>query len=320
MLMFCNSFDHYNDLSLKWTTPGGTISFGPGARTGPGSLVIQGILAPTLGFAGVSGIVCGCAFNTQTLSGRPLSVDPATLHVGINGDGSFSLDDVTGTVARSAGGLIQTGQYNYFEMKAQILSPSHGVATVRLNGVTLMNAVNWTPNSGNTTFTSFGLVGPGAGLSANVDDLYICDLSGSTNNDFLGAIRIYAVVPSANGTPVNWTPNGAATNFQCVNSVPPGTPFVSGAAVNVTDQYIYDVSSVPAGLQIFGLQHILNAQLASAGSRQIASIVNGIVGPPSAPTTTEKMMKTPYDKNPATGLAWTTSDFPATELGVTITV
>jgi hypothetical protein len=163
------------------------------------------------------------------------------------------------------------------------------------------------------------MTGPGGGLSANVDDFYICDNSGSRNNGFLGPIRIYAEVPVANGSPLQWTPS-AGQNYAIVAAIPPNTlQNVSSSTVGQTDQYVYHDSDIPVGSLVFGVQHVICAQLGGAGARSIASDVNGNIGSSNALSSSEHMITAPYDTNPATGNQWSLSDFPGTEFGPTVT-
>ena len=326
-LVFIDSFDHYNSPPLKWTT-GGSSSIdltGTASRTGIGCLAISGLFAPSLGISPIGSIIVGGAYNTQQLGFDPIrlfNVGNELVQVLVNGDGSISIADITGTRAQSASGIVNTGTYNYIELKAIINSASSGTASVHLNGAAVpgLSNIAWTPNLGLTTFTNVTMVGPGNGLTCYVDDFYICNTLGSVNNDFLGPIRIYCEMPVANGTPLQWTPSTTLPNYEIVNVIPPNAAQnVIGAAVSHTDQYVYRDNDVPANSLVFGVQHVLCAQLASAGSRNLASDVGGNVGPSTALSTSQHMVITPYDTNPTTGNPWSLTDLPGTQFGPTVT-
>lgn len=317
-LIFCDSFDHYNLVSQKWTTPGGNINFGPDARTGIGCLIVSGLSGPSLGIPSATQLILGAAINTQGLGFAPFNFGLGSqLHVQIEIDGSISFVDGSGTRGTSVAGLFSANSYQYLEVKIIYTIGFTGTATIRLNGQVVLTSP-WNINI--PGLTDVFLRGPGAGLSANIDDLYLCDTSGTVNNDFLGAVRIYAEVPVANGTPIQFTPSDANPNWQIVSAVPPNlTEDVSGALGN-TDQYVYHDNDIPAGSLVFGVQHCLCAQLDIAGSRSISSSVGGVVSSQQdALTLTPTIAHTPYDKNPATSSAWALTDFPGTQIGPSVT-
>lgn len=86
------------------------------------------------------------------------------------------------------------------------------------------------------------------------DDLYMCDSSGSTNNDYLGAIKVYTLFPTANGSTNNFSVTNAASNYLAVNtSTPDLTSYISNATSGEKD--LYAVEDLPVSpTTIYGTQ------------------------------------------------------------------
>jgi hypothetical protein len=62
--------------------------------------------------------------------------------------------------------------------------------------------------------------GPGNDRDFVVNDIYVCDTSGSMNNEIIGFPKITTVVPSADGTVNDFVPLGGGENFEEVNKIP----------------------------------------------------------------------------------------------------
>jgi hypothetical protein len=78
--------------------------------------------------------------------------------------------------------------------------------------------------------------------------------------------------------------------------------------------------SIPAAVTVKAVQHSLLAVLDSAGSRSIASSVEGIVAPTSfALSTSEIQYSTPYDVDPSTAAPWVLSDVGIRKIGPNVT-
>jgi hypothetical protein len=81
---------------------------------------------------------------------------------------------------------------------------STGTVEVRLNGVTVINETNVDNRQGAVGYYNVCSIGSEI-ENYTFDDLYICDRSGSTNNDFLGPIQIHTILPNAAGDTNNFT-------------------------------------------------------------------------------------------------------------------
>jgi hypothetical protein len=219
-------------------------------------------------------------------------------------------------------GVIVGSNWNYIEAKVVFNHLAIGSCIVRVNGAVALNLTGIvTGEGGGDSAANFLFQGIGGG-GTYIDDFYLNDLTGATDNDFEGAIRIYALLPNADSAPLEWAPSVAGSHFPLVNSVPiDPTKYVYDALVGDIDSYLYDASAIPAGARIRGVQHCLFASLDSAGSASVGSHVNGSDAPGggAALTTTGHIYPTPWDLNPLTGLPWTAADIAAIVAGPKVT-
>lgn len=116
---------------------------------------------------------------------------------------------------------LDVAEYHYVEMKVYHHNTS-GTVEVRVNGCPVFSATNVdTVNTGGTT--SRVLIGDTHEVGDNqlirVDDFYVCDGTGSKNNDFLGDVSVRTLWPDGDDTTqFATTGNGSkATHYEQVN-------------------------------------------------------------------------------------------------------
>jgi hypothetical protein len=95
-------------------------------------------------------------------------------------------------------------------------------------------------SSANNYLNAF-LIGDTSAVFGGVqfDDFHAHDNTGSAPNAILGDSRIYTKKANAAGYTTNWTPNGAAANWQCSNDSPPDgdTTYNSSNTPGAIDAY-----------------------------------------------------------------------------------
>jgi hypothetical protein len=284
---------------------------------------LHSIEAPSYGFQGGSGpYYMGAAMFTQGLAGSPcvfLYNANLAVQIVLQGNGSIVVGTPAETTPQSAPNLVQTGVYAYFELSVA-LSGSKVTVEARINGFTVIGPVA-IDASGVPFYNGIYMFGPGGGLNAWVDDLYLCDGSGAYTNTFLGPVRIYTGTPIADSSPLQWTPSSGSPHYSLVNQIPPsaGATYVSSETVGQIDQYLHANGSPPAGGKVLAVQHCLDANIATAGSRALSSCIDGTSHGASALTTTYHIYTQPYDVNPVTGLPWDVADFATLPIGPEVT-
>lgn len=342
-LVFLDSFDHYDNLNLKWDDNGGTGSeidlSGTRARTGIGCCLIGGAFGPVLSVTPISGpgtalMMCTAFYQPQlqdstgsgVLSFHSVSfTSSATLfRVGVNANLGLTCVDIFGAPfpgGTSAPNIVVANAYNIIEAKVFFVASGGGSAIIRCNGATVLTLTGIStllPTSSFVACTFVQLGGPG-GLGGGVhDDFTLWTSTSQTDDDFPGGVKIYAVVPSANGALDQWTPL-SGTNWSEVNEIPPNgdTSYNSSAVPGNTDLYVFNptLAGVPSGLIVLALQHSLCTRV-DAGTASVASVVGADAAAGVAVGGSYHFVPIqPYDTNPVAGRGWLLTDFPATQLG-----
>jgi hypothetical protein len=330
-VLFFESFDYYNAVATKWkagANSGGVDLSGTLSRTGIGCCVLGTPFGPMRVLPShMTRVIYGTAVVPNGLPCKALRFSTAAggnLIVGIDTDLSvtywvyFGFDAQGG---KSAPGVCTLNGYNYLEVDA-VASATLGSVTIRVNGVQVFSISNVnTVGFGPAYFDCIQLGGCG-GLGGTIhDDVYVVDPATTPNNSFQGAVRVYRLLAGADSTPLQWTPSVAGPHYPLVNSVPPDlTKWVQSSTPGQTDQYLYPLVSIPSSVTVKAVQHSLLAALDAAGSRSIASSVEGIVSPTSfSLSTSESQYSTPYDVDPSTGAPWLLSDIGTRKIGPTVT-
>lgn len=329
-VLFMDSWDHYDTpgIAQKWTTAGTDTAINTTAgvpRTGRGCLQITSAAfgpARVLPYH-VLDLMIGTAFWSSSAGGFIIGFsnfdfaggfDGMMLSLGLTGAGALQVQFHPAgsgfTVGQSADGVFLLNAWNTVAMRAQ--SSSSSTITVWCNGVEVaqFTGINLFQLGYNLAyFNAVQLMAVGGTPTAYHDDTWGIDCGLSPNDTFPGAVRIYSQVPTADGSPLAWTPS-TPPNFQCVDEIPPNiTDFVSSALVAAQDQYVYGITSVPAASTILAVQHVMDMNV-DTGARSVGSSAGGVTGAGFALTTTYKMYLFPYDTNPVGGSAWELSDFP----------
>ena len=257
-----DGFDHYSTASLRWTVSGTAPTIGTAYRrfAPPAGLPGQG-----LSLSGGSYLYRPLASNQPTLIGKVAYLFQALpgSTAGIMGFDAGVANTLSALVVSSAGALEFWTQYQaayavlqlstgpgvlapatYYGIEWQIFFSNTGTGTLQVwvNGVQVINATGLTTAAGGYAYGARVQLGSnqGAGTYAYFDDYRVWDATGSTQNAPAGTdSRIYTKLPSGAGATANFTPNGAAANWQCVDDNPPpgGTTYVSGASSGLIDAY-----------------------------------------------------------------------------------
>lgn len=171
--------------SLQLTT---TTYFSPAALT-TNTTLIAGIRVYTQDIQNLQQGISNPILSFMETTNRSLTLQLTAGSLGVYRGTSTLL----GTALRFNAG---PQQWFYVEMKAKC-DNSAGTVEVRVNGTTVLTLTNVdTQNAAQGYYDSVRV--QSAGLSGLVfDDFYIADISGSTNNDFLGPIIVQTIRPTS---------------------------------------------------------------------------------------------------------------------------
>lgn len=158
--------------------------------------------------------------------------------------GSTQLEQTTDQV-------YKTDQWHYFELKV-VCHDTAGSYEVRVDGITVLSDTNIdTRAGGDTRYVRFRM----DEINQYMDDIYICDTDGTTNNDFLGQVVIEAVFPSADGDSSDWTPASGSDNYAMVDDNPTDddTSYVESGTEDDEDLYEYTALATITDENILGV-------------------------------------------------------------------
>lgn len=336
-LRFADSFDHYAsaDLLLKWSSTAGTApTIAAVGRRGTSGLRISGgtsssvikTLDPhatwTIGFAlNVS--------LAPVAASRLVSVfDAGTEHlrVRLNTDGTMSVLRGGSTVLSTSASSLTFGGFSYVEFTFTI-NDTTGSYDVRVNGVSFTSGTGVdTRNGANATVNQVQLRGADSpGGTWDFEDLYMCDGAGSTNNTFLGDVRVDCYMPNGNGNSSQLTgSDGNSTdNYLLVDEASQNgdTDYVQSATSGQKDTYTFaDMAHTPTS--IFGTQLNMIAKKDDSGTRSICAVARSggtdYDGDTQALSTSYADFRQIREVDPATSAAWTRTNLNSAEFGVKV--
>lgn len=335
-LRFFDGWDHYTtgDVTEMWTAIDGSatgqaIASGTGRRSGNGWTSSSTLRGLNVAIPSTSTVIIGFALNMGAAPGSAANIiefrETATLHIAlrINTDLSVSVLRNTTVLGSSAAGVVTASGYCYLELKT-LINDSTGTYEVRINGANVLSGTGADTRNGGT-----GVITVAAILFARsgqiFDDLYICDSSGSVNNDFLGDRRVDTYYPSGNGNSSQMvgSDSNSTDNYLLVDETPPNddTDYVQSDVVNNKDTYLFqDMSHTPASIS--GVMVVMNSKKDDAGSRSLCSVTRSggtdYDGSTQALSTSYTYYKQILETDPATAAAWTQSGFNSAEFGVKV--
>ncbi len=335
-LRFCDSFDHYaiGDILKKWTDNYSAAGSLVSARNGSGLRLgnIQRGYSKTLDSQATW--IVGFAFNLgTTLPGADTAlvtfIDSATTHADLRLTPSGTLRATRNGTSLGLGTIaLSTSTWYYIEVKVTI-SDTVGVVVAKVNGTTDINLSSQdTRNAANSTANVIKILGftTNAAVSWDFDDLYILDGTGSApTNDFLGDIKVEAILPSGNGnSSVLVGSDGNSTdNYLLVDEAAPNsdTDYVESSTVGDKDTYAFGNPTATSGT-VYGVQVLPFAEKTDAGVRSIVTVARLAateVDSAAATLTQNTYLYLPdiREAKPGGGV-WTITDVNAAEFGVKV--
>ena len=338
MLLFCDSFDHYDTdhMNEKYTAVFGA-SISSGGREGGNCLSLPEGASIYKAFPNDSELIVGFAFNpSQSVSSQAdivniYDISNKQCSLRINASNGLEFHTFPGgtdtLIASSDAGVISINTYQYIEIKVVFSTSSTGSVAVQLNGENVITVTGIaTSSSGNNYANVVGLLGF-VGFSGGIylfDDLYVCDGSGTVNNDFLGDVAVQLLLPNGDGSENDFSQVGGTSgeNYTSVNEVPPDDDSSYVYSSNPGDIDSYTMTSVGSPTAIVGVQIVASARKDDSSTRVLAlgfgnsSTFDFDDG--NSLTSSYLMYTQPYDENPLTSAAWTISDLDDGEIAIKV--
>jgi hypothetical protein len=225
--------------------------------------------------------------------------------------------------------VMQPSRWNYVECKVTI-SNTVGVVEVRVNGKTVINLTSAdTNNGGADEVTMLRMVGHNnsggstAELQHLMDDLYVCDGSGSVNNDFLGPLKIEQLAPDGVGDSSQFTPS-AGSNWQNVDDTASDdgdTTYNQSSTTAHKDLFtcgnLTNITGTIHGVQVTSVCCITQPQPFGVKPKVKSSTTEGTGGTRGigSPTPDYVGHQSVFEQDPNIAGAWTTTTVNAMQIG-----
>lgn len=343
-LLWMDGFDHYgvddtgraNMLAGAWaeisTTAGGVEPRSSQSRTGlyslffpsnTGDVFARRVLGKSTQVVGVGFAVYLTQLPSSNSTHRLVALADVTntihLTLGVESTGAMTVKRgrfSSGTVLYTTPTPVLVAEaFNHIELRAYIDNAS-GAVEVRVNGVTVISLTDIdTQDTANTEVSQISF-GKSVFESTDyspfyIDDVFVWDDTGTTNNDFLGDRRVRTIYPNADTAVAEWSVTGAASGFAAINQTSPDgdtTYIEADTSVPVTSEFgLQDLpasTGAIAAIQTYVMQRKTEAGDGSTQTSLIsgASVANGADRPITEVYT---YWMDVFETDPATGSAWT---------------
>ncbi len=333
-LLFIDGFDHleaadmgmkYDDVNLTGLSVGNST---PDTRHGAGNWLritnSAGMVEKSV-TAGASFVV-GVAIYVSAHDADPFlrffdaGVTQCELRMHTDGTLRVTRNGSTVTSGNSTYS-VPIATWIYLEWKVTIAN-SIGASScvVRVNGSNIITVATGQDlqNTSNASADSVVIGGSGGPTTFYYDDFYICNSSGSTNNDFLGDVKVLTIYPSGAGNSTDWTPS-AGNNYECVDETPGNedTDYVSETSAG--DHDTYAMGNITLTGTVLGIQTNLMAKKDDAGTKELAPTIRSgstdYDGTTVSVNSSYRVHSEIWEEDPDTSAAWTDSGVNAMEFG-----
>jgi len=245
------------------------------------------------------------SLDLETNSSGKIYVKRSTTTLGASGDAGTEVN------------VFSDDAWHYIELKVVIDSVS-GSWELRVDGVESAGG------SGVNTGTAASLIEFGLDYyDQYIDDVYICDGDGATNNDFIGPAFVEGLLPTSDGNSSDWTPSSGTDNYALVDENPSdldGTDSVSTTTQDAKDTYGYaDLASTPDLIR--GVQVNTDARKLTVANQDLVHVTrSGTTETEAASTsitdeTDFKTVSDVFEQDPDTSATWTPAGVAAAEFG-----
>jgi len=228
-------------------------------------------------------------------------------------------------------GAFEENRWMVVEIRGLILD-SGGECEVRINTVPKLQLTGADTRGGTvtTTFDSIQLAaytGPGEGhyCEAIIDDFYVNDTTGATNNDWMGNLRVKSQFIIADGSILDFTIGGsspAATHWQSVlNDDLDDDQYVFSSVPGDYDLYSADPNLNAPEVRLLQVRMALRQDDATQRSAKAAIRIGGVTYDDDVEHFTNQDYTFYFGKwelNPATGVSFTGSEVNGLEVGIKV--
>ncbi len=332
-LLAIEGFDHYDNSTKegKRTWSGGAIATGNGRYPGGNcwepsngiTAYIEFVLAGNYQelIVGAAVFLTGASSTQTTLfSFRSLDdVVQGELHIGAGNVLYYTRG--TSTILVTGTTPLGTDQWHYIECRLKI-DNAVGEIEVHIAGLSEFS-LSGQDTQISASYASANVVrmyGFRHVADGRLDDVYILETGSSPNDAFLGDCRVDTLLVNADGTTNQWTPSGAATNYEAVDEAPPddAATYIESTLAGDVDLFAHvDLAQLT---NVYGVQIVsrMAASEIGEGWARLGVRVGGVNywGDVVTANLSWAFVLQIFDQNPNTLTAWTRTTVNAAEVGV----
>lgn len=224
--------------------------------------------------------------------------------------------------------LLTNQAWHFLEIKATCKnSIAADEFIVKIDNEVVLNLAAGTNTQASATsgIDEIRLVGGYISGVINYDNLYVCNLSGSVNNNFLGPVNVETLYPNGNGNSNDFdgSDGNQVDNYLLVDEAQQNadTDYTESNTVSDLDLYTFDdMSATPEGIK--GLSTRSYMKKTDAGSRtgklQCRRSAVNYEGDEFFPSESYKGVDYLLEQDPSTASAWTEAGVNAAEFGIKV--
>jgi hypothetical protein len=188
-----------------------------------------------------------------------------------------------------------------------LLADSNGVFTLRVDMNQVATFTGDTKPGTETTIDNAFHGGFINGGNVYLDDIIINDTTGTRNNSWPDGARIVLLLPTGDGSPIDWTPTPSGNHYAAVDEIPPsGADYLQATVVDKIDTLsLADLPSEAASVRAVVLQAwafknsiLPPARLALGLKLGANNYFSADMGLPAS----ESLVKQTWETNPAGGV------------------
>lgn len=293
----------------------GCIAFGDTANG-----ISKGFTASTDVYVGFAHLLVTTGPNAGNRALSFWNADGEQVRIWHPTNGEVRVSRLDGTQLATVAGLASlTNRWVYYEVYYKC-ADSGGRVTVKMDGTTIIDFTGDTKNGATATdVTAVYFGGSGGSTSSFIDDVYVCNGLGTTNNTFLGELRVMPMLTTGAGSSTQWTPS-TGSNWDNVNDTNTDTTYNSSSTETQRD--LYAMADTSVGTTVFGVQVQARMKKSDAGAASARTVIksSSTVSPGALRTLSASALNYTdvWEVNPATSTAWSQSSINALEVGVEI--
>jgi hypothetical protein len=222
------------------------------------------------------------------------------------------------SLGTSSGGALSQNVWAYVELQC-FCDSSVGTIGIRINGTSVLSLTGQN-TKGSGSSSNIGSIVLGSNQTADYQDIYVTNSSGSYNTGFLGDVQMPISLANANGSFAAWTTNGATPLYNCVNAATPADSTIFASDSTPGDRMAVAYPSTSVTGNIVGVGHISRMQKSTSGTRTVSQVItnNGVdqIQPAVSLGTSYAYFPSYSEVDPNTGLGWTAAGFNTIQSGL----